>query len=123
MRTPLLAIALLAGLTQSVLAHEPRTGPHGGALVDAGAYHIEVVTKDANIEVFVSDAHDKALASTGYKALAILAVDGKSVRISLEPSSDGQKLAGTAPAPLGKKVKGAVQLTTPEGKTATGKIN
>lgn len=115
----LLALALVAA---PALAHEPRKGPNGGALVDAGSYHIEVIGAGARVDVLVSDANDKPLPATGFKALAILVVDGKTARIPLEPTADGRKLTGTAPASL-SVVKGAVQLTDKDGKTATGRVN
>ena len=114
-----LALALLA---TPAFAHEPRKGPNGGELVDAGSYHIEVIGRGTAIEVLVSDATDKPLPTTGFKALAIMVIDGKTQRIALEPTADGKKLAGTAPAPL-TSVKGVVQLTDKDGKTATGRIN
>jgi len=120
--------ALLASLIFTVSlavaqAHEQRVGPRGGALVDAGTYHVELVTREKAVEIFVSDANDKPLAASGFKALAILAVAGKSVRVTLAPSPDGEKLVGEAPEPLPARVKGAVQLTGSDGKTSTGRIN
>lgn len=112
----LLAASLLAA---PALAHEPRTGPRGGALVDAGNYHVEVVTQDKIINVFVSDLADKPLLATGFKALAIVALDGKAARVPLEAAGDASRLTGTAEVPLPKRIKGAVQLTAPDGKTAT----
>lgn len=114
-----LAFALIS---TPAFAHEPRKGPNGGALVDAGSYHIEVIGRGTEIEVLVSDATDRPVAATGFKALAIMVIDGKTQRIALEPTSDGKKLVGTAPVPM-SSVKGAVQLTDREGKTATGRIN
>lgn len=118
MRFSLVPIAFLA-LTLPALAHQPRTGPHGGPMVDAGSYHVEVVTQEKAIEVFVSDLADKPLSAAGFKALAILAVEGKALRVSLEPAGDGSRLAGAAETVLPKPIKGAVQLTAPDGKTAT----
>lgn len=114
-----LAIALLA---TPALAHEPRKGPNGGELVDAGAYHIEVVGRGTAVEVLVSDAADKPVSAVGFKGTAIMVIDGRTQRIALEPTADGKKLVGTAPAPV-TSVKGAVQLTDRDGKTATGRIN
>lgn len=119
----LLAVALFFFATLAASAHEQRVGPNGGALVDAGTYHIELVTAGQTVQVFVSDANDKALSASGFKALAILAVDGKSTRVALEASPDGSRLVGQAGAPLPGRVKGAVQLTGSDGKTATGRIN
>lgn len=120
---PLLSgLAVAASLTLAQ-AHEQRVGPRGGALVDAGSYHVELVTRDTAVEVFVSDAQDKPVAAAGFKALAILAVDGKSIRVTLEPAAEGSRLVGTAPQPLPARVKGAIQLTGTDGKTSTGRIN
>jgi hypothetical protein len=121
MRAKALVFALTL-LAIPALAHEPRKGPNGGALVDAGNYHIEVIGSGSTIDVLVSDASDKPLPATGFKALAIIVIDGKTQRIQLEPTSDGRKLTGVAPAPL-MTVKGAVQLTDKDGKTATGRLN
>ena len=121
MRIKALALALML-LALPALAHEPRNGPNGGALVDAGSYHIEVIGRGTALEVLVSDATDKPLQATGFKALAILVIDGKTQRIALEPTPDGKKLVGTAPAAL-TAVKGAVQLTDKDGKTSTGRVN
>lgn len=121
MRSKLLALALML-LAAPALAHEPRKGPNGGELVDAGSYHIEVIGRGTTIEVLVSDASDKPVSATGFKALAIMVIDGKTHRIALEPTADGKKLVGTAPAAL-TSVKGAVQLTDKDGKTATGRVN
>jgi hypothetical protein len=125
MRARYLAFALalpLALFAAPAVAHEPRKGPNGGALVDAGNYHIEVIGNGTAIEILVSDATDKPLLANGFKALAIVVIDGKTHRVSLEPSADGKKLVGTAPAPI-SPVKGAVQLTDKDGKTTTGRIN
>ncbi len=119
-RAAALMVALMA--VAPAFAHEPRKGPNGGDLVDAGNYHIEVIGKGTALEVLVSDAADKPLSASGFKALAIMVIDGKTQRIALQPSPDGKKLTGTAPTPI-TTVKGAVQLTDPGGKTATGRIN
>jgi hypothetical protein len=122
MRTFLTYLAL-AGSVCFAQAHEQRLGPRGGTLVDAGSYHIELVTREKVVEIFVSDAQDKPLASGSFKALAILAIGGKTIRVTLEPTPDGAKLVGTAPETLPTRVKGAVQLTGSDGKTSTGRIN
>lgn len=122
MRNLLTIIAFFAGLSLAQ-AHEQRVGPRGGALVHVGNNHVELVTAEKQVEIFISDPFDRPLAAKGFKALAILAVDGKSVRVTLEPSPDGAKLVGEAPAALPAKVKGAVQLTGSDGKTSTGRIN
>ena len=122
MRALFAGLALATSLVPAI-AHEQRVGPRGGTLVDAGSYHVELVTRDKAIEIFVSDQNDKPLPAVGFKALAILAVAGKSVRVTLEPAPDGIKLVGSAAEPLPARVKGAVQLTGADGKTSTGRLN
>lgn len=109
----------LAALPAS--AHEPSKGPNGGIQVDAGSYHAELVANGTpTVTVYVSDADGKAIPAAGFKANAIFVVDGKPQRFTLE-ASGGSKLVGTAPVAVPTGVKGAVQLTAPDGKTAQAK--
>ena len=118
-RTLIIAAALLAsGVAQ---AHEPRKGPNGGTLVDAGAHHVELVTAGSEVRVFVSDVADAPIAPDGFKGTAVLLVGGKPARIKLAPT--GPFLSGTMAAPSEGPVKGAVQLTGPDGKTSQAKFN
>jgi hypothetical protein len=122
--TFLAALALTALITAGpAAAHQPRLGPHGGALVDAGSHHHAelVVDGSATVTVHLSDMSDAAVASTGFKAEAILIVDGKPVRFALEPA-EPSRLVGTASVPVPKGVKGAVRLTGPDGATAQAKF-
>ncbi len=116
----LLAAALLAG---PALAHQPRLGPHGGPLVDAGAQnHVELVADgSATVTVHFSNLADQPVPSKGFKANAILAIDGKVVRFALEPVEPSQ-FVGTAPAAVPKGVKGAIQITGPDGATLQAKF-
>lgn len=104
-----------------IFAHEQHKGPNGGELIDAGAYHIEVVGRDAALDVFVNDETDKALDTRGFKALAIIVINGATQRISLEPTVDYKKLSGISASAI-TTVKGVVQLTGPDGKTSTGQV-
>jgi hypothetical protein len=58
----------------------------------------------------------------GYKGLAILSIEGKSQRITLE-AADGTKLTGKVTGNLPKQPKGVVQITPPAGKTVQAKFN
>jgi hypothetical protein len=116
------AVTALLLLTTPAFAHEPRKGPNGGDLVDAGAYHIEVSAKGTMVDVFVSDTTDRPVSAAGFKALAIIVIDGKPQRVALEPTGDNKKLSGTAPAPVAT-MKGAIQLTDKDGNSATGRVN
>jgi hypothetical protein len=103
-------------------AHAAKIGEHGGPQTDAGSFHVEVVTKDAKVDVYLHDHALKAVASAGFKGVAIFkAADGKPVRIPLEPAGDN-KLSGDAPSPLPAQIEGAVQITTQTGSTVQGKF-
>lgn len=105
-----------------LFAHEAGKGRNGGTRVDAGKYHTElVVDGSTSVVVYLSDSDDKPIAAEGFKATAILAIGGKSQRITLAPAG-ASKLAGTAPAPVARGVKGVVQLMAPDGSTAQGKF-
>lgn len=117
-----LALALAVGVSAPAVAHEAAKGPNGGLRVDAGKYHTElVVDGSTTVALYLSDADDKPIAATGFSANAILIVDGKTQRFPLAPS-EGSKLVGTAPVAVKSGVKGAVQLTAPDGTTAQAKF-
>ena len=109
-----LGVALLAALP----AYAQEKGPHGGRHVHAGAYHAELVVKEKTIEIFLMDEREKPVDPKGFKGVAIFNLSGKAERISLVPSGKGA-LTGDAATVLPPNPKGAVQLTAPDGKTAT----
>lgn len=96
------------------------TGKHGGKMVSAGDYHVELIAKGGTVEVYIADHDDKPVAIAGYKGLAILSAGGKTQRVALE-AADG-KLTGKATADLPANPKGVVQITPPGGKTVSAKF-
>ena len=122
MRTiPILAVAGSLLLATAASAHGPDKGPNGGRQVDAGDYHVELVTKDTDLTVYLRTDKDKDVEATGHKATAILVVSGKPQRIELTPAG-GNRLSGKSAVPVPATAKGAVQITTPSGKTAQAKF-
>ncbi|MBI1383985.1 MAG: hypothetical protein GC150_03625 [Rhizobiales bacterium] len=114
-------VLLFAGLPRTQ-AHEAAPGQNGGLRVDAGIYHTELfVDGTTSVVVFLSDVDDTPIPAAGFKATAILIVDGKPQRVALEPG-EGSRLVGTAPLAVSPGVKGVVQLTAPDGTTAQGKF-
>ncbi|WP_029585264.1 hypothetical protein [Bradyrhizobium sp. URHD0069] len=114
-----LAVSLLAALPAH--AHEAK-GPHGGRLADATPYHAELVAKDKVIEIFLTGESGKPVDPKGFKGIAIFGLGGKAERITLVPSERGA-LSGAAATALPPSLKGAVQLTAPDGKTATARFD
>lgn len=122
MRMLAVLLALFLMVPGLAFAHEPRPGPNGGLMVDAGNYHAELVADGSDtVTVFLFDAADQPIDSAGFKATAILVVNSKPARFALEPAG-GQKLTGKAPGAVQAGVKGAVQLTAPDGSTAQAKF-
>lgn len=120
MKLKYLALGVILLAAQPVFAHEAK-GPHGGRVVDAGPYHAELVAKDKAMEIFLTGDNDKSVDPKGFKGVAILNLGGKVERITLVPSEKGG-LRGEASADLPTNLKGAVQLTAPDGKTATARF-
>lgn len=116
-----LSLAVALSTAFSAMAHDA-TGPHGGRITDADKYHLELVTKSDVVEIFVSDANERPVASTGFSGVALLVSDGKSQRIILAPA-DGDRLVGKLPQVFSSEPKGIVQLTAPDGKTSQAKFN
>ena len=115
----LILVSLLAAASPT-FAHEVEKGPNGGRVVDAGAFHVELVAKDNTVDVYLTGAGDAAVSAAGFKGTAILVVNGKPQRIVLEAAGD-KKLTGKAGVALPAQPKGAVQLTAPDGNSASEK--
>lgn len=102
-------------------AHDPKAR-HGGRIVQAGSYHVELVAKGTTVEAFLVGHDDKPVRADGYKGVAILVVDGKSHRVPLSPAEDN-RLKGDAAANVPENAKGIIQITNPAGATANAKFN
>lgn len=121
-RSLVLATTLMAAVMAALpaAAHQPQPS-HGGRLVNAGPFHVELVAKDKAVEVFLLGHNDKPMDLNGFKGVAIFNLGGKTERVTLAPS--GGNLSGTAATALSADPKGAVQLTAPDGKTTTAKFD
>lgn len=116
-RLLLIAFAALV-LASTAEAHSPATGPNGGKVVHAGTnYHVELVANGGTqVVLHLADADDKPLPSTGFRANAILVINGQTVRFPLQ-AAEGSRLVGTAPVAVPAGVRGAIQIITPQGAT------
>jgi hypothetical protein len=102
-------------------AHDPKPR-HGGAIVLSGNYHVEMVVKDGQVDVYLTNHDDKPVAATGRKGVAILMAGGKSVRIPLE-AAGSVRLTGKTTEALPSRAKGVVQITEPAGGTVQARFN
>ena len=110
---------LLAGST--AVAHGPDRGKHGGPQVDAGDYHVEMVAKDTTLSIYVNNDKDQPVDAKGFRATGLFVVGGKAQRIELKHESEN-KLSGASSVTLPTKLKGAVQIMVPGGKTVQAKF-
>jgi nitrogen fixation protein FixH len=115
------ALAMMLVLTNASPASDAHS-QHGGRAVGAGDYHVEMVVKAGVVDVYLADHDNKAVRAAGYKALAILVVDGKSQRIALTPAGES-RLSGKATGELPSAPKGVVQITRPDGKTVQARFD
>lgn len=119
----ILAALLTLFVAVPASAHEPRPGPNGGMKVDAGGrHHAELLSNGTpEVVVFLYDGNDKPVSAQGYRANAILVVNGATQRFALQPG-DANRLVGTASVPVASGVKGAVQIIGPDGATAQARF-
>lgn len=118
----MLRISLLSlFLATSAFAHEAGIGPNGGMRVDAGPYRIELVPNGTRVDIHITFDDDSSVATEAMTGTAILLLDGKPIRTLLVPAIAGV-LSGDTGVTVPEDVKGAVQLTDPEGKTVQAKF-
>ena len=114
-------IALTLMLATPAAAHEPDTGPNGGARMDAGPYRVELVPTGTVVTVHITLDDDSAVDTAAMTGTAILLIDGKPARVALVPAAPG-----TLAADIGKavptEVKGAVQILGANGITVQAKF-
>ena len=75
---------------------EPVKALHGGQSLAAGPYHLELVAKNGELLLYVTDHSDKGIPSDGAKAKATIqhGFEKATIQVELEPSGDNQ-LKGT----------------------------
>ncbi len=105
----------------SAFAHGPHIGVHGGPQTAAGSFHVEVVAEGETLVVYLADHASHEIATAGFRGVALVAVDDKTLTIPLTPAGDN-KLSGAAEAPLASEFKGIVRITTSTGSTAEAKF-
>lgn len=97
MKHLLMSLALCALLLETVPveAHTPKqSGPvkalHGGQSLVAGPYHLELVAKDGELILYVTDHSDKAIPTDGARAKATIqqGYEKAKLQVELEPSGE-----------------------------------
>ena len=87
MRHLVAVLALLLMIPGLALAHEPRPGPNGGLVVDAGSYHAELVADGSDtVTLFLYDGSDQPIESAGSRGVGRTIAHG-AVRGESRPAS------------------------------------
>ena len=114
MKHLILALAIAVS-PLAAAAHEMAKGPNGGPVVDSSGHHVEMVAKDSELVLFLTEADDKPLASAGTKnARAIVQDGGKTATVQLQPA-EPNKLVGSLAQPLGSGARVVVSATMADG--------
>ena len=88
-KTAILAIVISTMGTFGAMAqdHDNSKAPHGGKVEEAGQYHIEIVTKDNKLSLFLLDGKAKAMSNKGVSGSVLLQfADGKTKTVVLTAS-------------------------------------
>ncbi len=96
-------------------------GPNGGQMRDIGDKHVEVVAKPGQIIVFLFDAKDAKIASTGASGKATVLAKGKTTDISLAPDGDN-RLVGKGGFEADKSLAVVVNVSLPGHKPLQGRF-
>lgn len=88
---------------------------HGGQSLAAGPYHLELVAKDGELLLYVTDHSDKGIPSDGARAKATIqhGFEKATLQVELEPSGDNQ-LKGTGAFTINPDTGIIVFLKLPE---------
>jgi hypothetical protein len=109
-----LSIAALLWTSSAVMAHDMAKGVNGGQVVDAKGHHIEFITKDAAITLFLTDDKDQPIASAGASGRVIIQAAGATTTTDLTPA-EPNLLTAKASAPLAPGDKLVVSAKLSDG--------
>jgi len=100
-KTAILSIAIGVASSTTAFAqdHDNNKAPHGGKVEEAGAYHIEVSTKDGKAHFYLLDGKAKTMANTGVTGSVVLQfADGTTKTVQLTANGTDGFLADDAKA-------------------------
>ena len=96
--------------------HSHPTAQHGGVLEDVGEFHVEMVTKDGKITLYLRDHDAKDAATEGFKASVLLTAGSQRIGpIEVKPSGANKMEGPVGAVPAGAN---AILTLTDKGGTA-----
>ncbi len=109
-----LTLAAIAALVAPASAHESEKGPNGGPMVEVKGLHLELVAKDGELAVLLSDAGHAPLASKGASARAVILEGGSQRTVQLAPA-EPDRLSARLDKPLAKGARIVVSAKLASG--------
>ena len=95
---------------------DANSGPHGGQVRMAGAYHVEAVVENDRLALYVTDHGDNRQSTEGWKGRATVLTEGRTARVTLTATGENRLESGT-PVTMQDDSKTVVLLQPPEGET------
>lgn len=95
-------------------AHDMAKGANGGQVVDVKGHHIEFVTKDGAITLFLTDDKDKPITTSGASGRLVIQDAGATTTATLSPAEPNM-LTAKAGAPLTPDAKLIVSAKLSDG--------
>ncbi len=108
-------ILMLCGVqVPQVSAHESESGPNGGPMVEVKGLHLELIAKDADLAVVLSDTAHAPLASKGASGRAVV-LEGSTQKILPLLPMDPDRLTAKLDKPLSKGARVVVSAKLASG--------
>lgn len=113
----ILAVAALGVSSPGVYAHTDEVlatikAPHGGQLKMAGPYHLELVVKPGEVQVYITNHGDTKIASQGGKGSATVLSGKKKSVVTLIPAGENL-MQGKGDFSLAPDMKVVVSVVLP----------
>ena len=109
-----LMLVAVAAQVPSVAAHDSEKGPNGGPMVEVKGLHLELVTKEMDVAVVLSDASHAPLASTGATGRLVILEGSSQKTVTLAPAQP-DRLTAKLEKPLAKGTRVVVSAKLASG--------
>ena len=122
MKLVLAFLFALAWVTPSSAQHaHGHKGPNGGQMEDVAGVHLELLTSGQTVTLNVFDEANKAVATTGFTASALISAGSERETLNLAPSGTNS-LSGQTKKPINAGATISVTLRTAAGKTGQARF-
>jgi nitrogen fixation protein FixH len=118
----LLGVLLAVAAPSAASLAQVMAGPNGGQMIDAGAFHVELVVKGGDLRVHVFDHVDAPVAVAKATAVATVMVGEAQEKVTLKPTG-GNTLSGNVEMKRSGPAKVLVLLRVPDQAMAMARFD